>query len=47
MTYTKREANKPIIQIIDKKPFEYILSIIVGKWKMKMIYLLIGGEVAC
>lgn len=32
--------------IIDKKPFEYTLSIIAGKWKMKIIYLLINCEIA-
>lgn len=37
---------KQVIQIIDKKPFEYTLSIIAGKWKMKIIYLLIGCEIA-
>nr|WP_245959573.1 helix-turn-helix domain-containing protein [Orbus hercynius] len=38
--------KKPTIQIIDKKPFEYTLSIIAGKWKMKIIYLLICCDIA-
>lgn len=44
----QKESNvvKRIIEVIDKKPFEYTLSIIAGKWKMKIIYLLICSEVA-
>lgn len=38
--------EKQSMLIIDKKPFEYTLSIIAGKWKMKIIYLLINCEVA-
>lgn len=38
--------TKQAIKIIDKKPFEYTLSIITGKWKMKIIYLLICCEIA-
>lgn len=38
--------EKQSVFIIDKKPFEYTLSIIAGKWKMKIIYLLINCEVA-
>jgi len=39
-------VTQKIIKIIDKKPFEYTLAIIAGKWKMKIIYLLICCEIA-
>lgn len=46
MHQKERNVKKQTIPVIDKKPFEYTISIIAGKWKMKIIYLLINCEIA-